>query len=58
MVSIPLDAPPLQYATLRLDPNTDKGKRVFQQIMVDLGNFWLGKPVDYLALYKRDWMEI
>lgn len=24
--------------------------------MKDMGYFWVGEPVEYLAVYKRDWM--
>lgn len=53
-IIIPPGANPRQLTTLDLSVETDAGKRVCQQIMIDLGNFWLGKPVDYLALYTRN----
>lgn len=46
---------PLLITTIKAHPVTDEGKRVCQQILADLANFWLGKPMEYLALYRRDW---
>lgn len=48
-------ANPDQLTSISLHPNTSEGKRACQQIMTDLANFWLGEPVEYLALYVRDW---
>lgn len=44
-----------RFTTLPLDVFTDNGKRACQQVMLDAEHFWLGEPVEYLALYVRDW---
>lgn len=49
----PLPSP--VHTTLPLDLDTDAGKRVCQQILWDMGRFWLGQSVEYLAFYERDW---
>lgn len=41
--------------SIPLDPHADDGKRACQQIMIDMARFWLGEPVEYLALYVREW---
>lgn len=41
--------------TLPLNVKTHEGKRVCQQILKDMAGFWEGKPIEYLALYVRDW---
>lgn len=46
-----------QYITIDPNPDTDTnvGKKVCQQIMMDLARFWIGEGVEYLALYVREW---
>lgn len=45
------------FITLKMDIQTDEGRRICQQIITDLGYFWIGQPVEYLALYTRDWLS-
>lgn len=64
----PHEASPTNVAVFRIpssdDPlvtalppsiHTAEGRRVCQQIYKDMTAFWEGKPVEYLALYIRDW---
>lgn len=53
-IRIRYDDPPT-FTTIKLDLETDDGKRVCQQVMLDMGYFWLDEPIDYLAFYTRDW---
>lgn len=43
------------YTTLDSNLDTDEGKWVCQQLFIDMGRFWAGEGVEYLALYSRDW---
>lgn len=56
LLEIPHIDPRNFITTIDLDPDTDIGKRVCQQLMLDLGRFWLGVPVQYFVLYQRDWL--
>lgn len=42
----------MQLWILPLDVQTDRGKRACQQILMDLGRFWQGQPVEYLSVYR------
>lgn len=53
-VKFPLACEP-KFTSLPLTLDTDQGKRVCQQIFMDLLSVWRGGKVDYLALYIRDW---
>lgn len=48
--------PPPKLTIYNLDPRTEEGRIVCQQVMLDMAYFWLGKPVEFLALYQRDWL--
>lgn len=54
-IPIPSGGDLLEFTTLPLDLDTDQGKKVCQQVFMDMGRYWAGDPVDYLALYVRDW---
>lgn len=43
------------FTALELNLDTDNGKRVAQQLFIDIGRFWAGQAVEYLALYRRNW---
>lgn len=45
--------PPI--TTLKIDFHTIYGRAVCQQIVTDMARVWLGEPIEYLALYTRDW---
>lgn len=44
-----------RITTLELDLITEEGKKVCQQVLLDIGRYWKGEPVEYLALYCRYW---
>lgn len=51
--SDPPEEPP--STTLPFGIDTVEERKVAQQVFGDIANFWLGRPVEYLALYQRDW---
>lgn len=54
VIPIPSSNSP-QSTTLKIDIFTEEGKRVCQQVLLDMGRHWIGETVEYLALYVRDW---
>lgn len=44
-----------EFTTIELDMQTAEGRRVCQQVLIDMAAFWLGETVEYLTLYVRDW---
>lgn len=55
-IHVPFSQRP-SYITLPLDITTEDGQKICQQVMIDLGYFWVGQSVEYLALYTRDWFS-
>lgn len=43
------------FTTLKVDLLTKEGQIVCEQVLEDVNRFWIGEPVEYLALYVRDW---
>lgn len=54
-ISLPFGGDLYEFTTLALDLDTEEGRKVCQQVFLDMARFWTGDPVQYLAIYIRDW---
>lgn len=41
-----------------MSEQTEEGQRVCQQVLKDFASMWQGGPLEYLALYVRDWQDM